>query len=165
MIESKFLTPLRGEWLGDDVTFMLTDNFRYQSAILGGILTMPKGYCTDFSSVPKVPFVYEAFGNRAHHESVPHDFLYQKHDVVIEQQDGPGFILHITRSMADSVFKEAMIVRQKPAWIRNGMYAGVRLGGWNSYRTGPKRFKILNPQTTLGPEFSASDPSVPPSVK
>lgn len=134
---SEFLTTLSGDWI-DDERFKLTKPLLYQSDILlkeapnvkDGILEMMPGFVTDFSSVPRVPIIYELFGNRAHHESVPHDFMYQTHLV--------------PKHMADRVFLEAMMVRKKPGYIRVPMYWGVVLGGGSSYDSGPSRYLILN---------------------
>lgn len=142
--ESKFLTELDGRWIDDD-TFMLLADLKYQSVVLGGVLTIPAGFVTDFASVPRVPFIYEAFGDKAHHESVPHDYLYQKHEVTIEKENAQKCGLFVNRPLADQVFKEALKARKKPLSVVFGMYWGVRIGGWNSYRTGPERFRILNP--------------------
>jgi hypothetical protein len=134
---SQFLSTLTGEWL-DDVRFRLTQPLIYQSDILkkefpeikDGILEIVAGFVTDFASVPRVPIAYELFGDRAHHESVPHDFMYQTHIV--------------TKHMADRIFLEAMVVRSKPVYIRVPMYWGVILGGTSSYKSGPSRFLVLN---------------------
>lgn len=126
----RFLTELDGRWL-DDKRFMLLSDLVYESDILKATLTVPKGFVTDFASVPRVPIAYWLFGDRAHHESVPHDFLYQTHKS--------------SRADADKLFLEAMIVRKKPLYIRQPMYWGVVLGGASSYADGPERFEILNP--------------------
>lgn len=90
---------------------------------------MPAGFVTDFASVPRVPVVYTAFGDRAHRESVVHDYLYQTHLV--------------KKGVADRIFLEAMKTRKKSLWVRLGMYWGVVLGGFSSYRSGPRRFTVL----------------------
>ena len=127
---SQFLTPLLGEWLDDDVRFELHEPLIYQSDVAGMTFNIPAGFVTDFASVPRVPIIYELFGDKAHHESVVHDFIYQTHATI--------------RGTADKVFKEAMILRGKPGYVVWGMYWGVVLGGWNSYRTGPSRYLVLN---------------------
>ncbi len=99
-------------------------------SIVNGILTIVTGFVTDFASVPRVPIAYTLFGDKAHHESVPHDFLYQTHLV--------------SKAIADRVFLEAMTVRKKPAYIRYPMYWGVVLGGKSSYDSGPSRYLVLN---------------------
>jgi hypothetical protein len=127
---AKFLTPLQGEWLEDDVQFKLIAPLIYQSDIAGQTFIIPAGFVTDFASVPRVPILYGLFGDRAHHESVPHDFIYQTHIT--------------TKALADKVFLEAMKARGKSRFVRFGMYWGVVLGGASSYKSGPSRYTQLN---------------------
>jgi len=127
---ARFLTPLQGEWLEDDVQFKLLAPLIYQSDIAGQTFIIPAGFVTDFASVPRVPIIYGLFGDRAHHESVPHDFIYQTHIT--------------TRALADKVFLEAMKAREKSEFVRFGMYWGVVLGGASSYKSGPSRYTQLN---------------------
>lgn len=127
---AQFLTPLRGEWL-DDQRYQLTEDLVYQSDVAKQTFTIPAGFVTDFASVPRLPVIYLLFGGRAHHESVPHDFLYQTHKT--------------GKVMADRVFLEAMDCRGKGIPVRWGMFTGVFAFGWLSYWTGPKRYKVLNP--------------------
>lgn len=125
---SKFLTELDGRWL-DDKRFMLLADLVYESDLLKDTLTVQKGFVTDFASVPRVPIAYMLFGDRAHHESVPHDFIYQTHK--------------FPKKIADSIFLEAMTARNKPLYVRQAMYWGVVIGGWPSWWSGPKRFEKL----------------------
>lgn len=127
-----FLTHLEGRWLNDK-RFMLLSDLVYQSDILRLELMVPKGFVTDFASVPRVPVFYLLFGDRAHHESVVHDFCYQVHIT--------------TRAAADKVFLEAMKARGKSAFLRVGMYWGVVIGGGGSYKSGPSRYRELNDVT------------------
>ncbi len=142
---SAFLSHLDGRWITDK-TFMLLADLVYQSDLLGVTLTIPKGFVTDFASVPRVPIVYMMFGDRAHHESVVHDYLYQTHRARIPEPQalllGPW--RDVSRAKADKVFLEAMETRGKSAFVRRGMYWGVVLGGRSSYKSGPSRFKLLN---------------------
>ena len=114
-MKAKFLTDLVVEALSDD-TWQVVSALRYQSQILNNIIEVPAGFVTDFASVPRVPIVFEQFGDRAHHESVVHDWLY--------------YTASTSRKTADMVFLEAMKSRGKPWWICRGMYLGVRAGGW-----------------------------------
>ena len=72
---SKFLTELDVRLIDGDRIWMLSGPLVYQSDILGKI-EIPAGFQTDFASVPRIPFVFESFGDRAHRESVVHDYLY-----------------------------------------------------------------------------------------
>lgn len=128
--ESKFLTSLDARCLDDGHLWVLLSDLVYQSKLLQTVITVPKGFHTDFASVPRLPIAYWFFGNRAHHESVPHDWIYQTHC--------------FTKKEADRVFLEAMIVRNKSWFIRQPMYRAVYLGGGHAYRYGPNRFANLN---------------------
>lgn len=128
-MSARFQTFLDGRWISDK-TFMLLADLVYDSEALGRTVVVPAGFVTDFASVPRVPVVYMLFGDRAHHESVIHDFLYQTHQV--------------PRGTADKVFLEAMEARGKSAFVRRGMYWGVVMGGRSSYKSGPSRYQQLN---------------------
>lgn len=117
---AKFLSYLILEDISDKV-WELHEPLIYESDILGRI-EVPVGFQTDLASVPKVPLVYEAWGNRSHYESVIHDLLYRIDSVPAATFD-----------QANAVFLEAMIVRNKPWWIRWPMYKGVCWGGQSSY--------------------------------
>jgi hypothetical protein len=105
----------------DDKYWLLVSSLTYQSDLIG-LVNVPAGFQTDFASVPRTPIAYSLFGDRAHHESVIHDYLYRK-----------GSIPPVDRKAADSVFLEAMKCRGKGWFTRYAMYLGVRLGGAASY--------------------------------
>lgn len=105
--------------------YMLTDNLVYITRDAREII-VPKEFQTDLASVPRIPFVYSAWGDRAHREAVLHDYLYRKDSVPV-----------LSRSEADGLFKEAMISRGQPWYIYHPMYAGVRLGGGSAYHKYP----------------------------
>jgi len=117
---SKFLTELEVVCLSDS-SWKLTSPLRYESDILG-LIEVPKGFETDFASVPRMPIFFALFGNRVHREAVLHDALYRI--------DFPG---DVSYHGANRVFLEAMKCRGKPFWIRWPMFAGVTLGGWTAY--------------------------------
>jgi len=118
---AKFLTELDAR-CKDDGTWILVCPLAYQSDIIGRVVA-PAGFQTDFASVPRVPVAYSLFGNRAHRESVLHDYLYRIDAV-------PSFI---SRSQADAVFLEAMTERKKGFFVRYAMWLGVRTGGLSAW--------------------------------
>lgn len=118
---AEFITELDAKLKNDDTIWVILSPLIYVSDILGKI-TVPLGFETDFASVPKVPFIFELFGNRAHREAVIHDYLYRINSVPIS-----------TYSQANNVFFEAMKVRGKGWFVRYGMYWGVVLGGWITF--------------------------------
>lgn len=116
---SQFLTPLRVEQLSDD-EWLLFRPLVYSSDRLKRIITVPRGFVTDFASVPRLPFIFWLAGGKATKAAVVHDFLYRKSGV--------------TRADADHVFAEAMAVTGQAAWRRGLMWAGLRIGGWAAYK-------------------------------
>lgn len=118
---SEFITELDAACI-DDKTWRLNAPLVYFSSLLGRSVRVPRGFETDFASVPRVPVAYMLFGDRAHHEAVIHDYLYRMDSVPI-----------VDRKTADAVFLEAMKARGKGAFVRYSMYLGVRLGGWTAY--------------------------------
>jgi len=76
----KFLTKLHVELLdaktdaGEDL-FMLLEPLIYESNTVGMII-VPRGFVTDFTSVPRVPIAYMLAGGVAKEAAVLHDFLY-----------------------------------------------------------------------------------------
>jgi len=118
---SEFLTELDARLKDDDRVWVLDSPLIYVSDLFGKI-EVPAGFETDFASVPRVPVAYMLFGDRAHRESVLHDYLYR-----IDSRPPATF------SEANAVFLEAMEVRGKSYFVRYAMYWGVVLGGWGSY--------------------------------
>ena len=105
-----------------DNIFELVAPLVYESDLLKYTITVLVGFQSDGASVPRVPIAYMLFGDRAHHESVIHDYLYRI-DAFPE----------VTRSRADDVFLEAMKCRGKGFFVRYAMWMGVRSGGWTAY--------------------------------
>ena len=118
---SKFLTELDARLKDDDRIWLLDSPLVYESDILG-LITVPAGFETDFASVPRVPIAYTLFGDRAHRESVVHDYLYRIDAVPPATYD-----------QANDVFLEAMECRGKSWFVRKIMYWGVCVGGFTSY--------------------------------
>lgn len=104
--------------------FRLTAPLVYYSEHLGRELTVPKGFITDFASVPRLPVAYLLAGGEADKPAVIHDYLYFSHEV--------------PRADADAVLEEAMAVTGQPWWRRKLMWAGVRLFGAKPYDDDPE---------------------------
>ncbi len=114
----RFQAPLQVEQLSDS-NWRLTQDLVFESAVLGRNIVVPKGFVTDFASVPRLPFAYLVAGGHAEAPAVIHDYLYRR---------GGS-----TRAQADAVFREAMAADDQPWWRRNLMWAAVRLFGWSTY--------------------------------
>jgi len=118
---AKFLTELDARLIKDDKVWKVLSPLIYESDILG-LITVPAGFETDLSSVPRVPFIYMMWGSKAHREGVIHDYLFRSDSVP------PA-----SYSQANGVFFEAMAVRKKPVYVRYPMWWGVVIGGWTAY--------------------------------
>ncbi len=121
---SKFLSALRMEYVdGDTGQWLLLEPLVYRSDIAKRDITVPAGFPTDLASTPRIPLLYELFGNVAHRAAVVHDYLYTSG--------------RESRAMADAVMREACAATGVPWWRRWGMWAGVRLGGGFHYTATP----------------------------
>lgn len=116
---ARFRTPLIVEFTGKG-TRRLKKSLLYESDIMGGPVCVPRGFETDFASVPRTPILFSLFGDTAHEAAVVHDYLYRTGKA--------------PRKIADQVFLEAMKVSGVWAWRRVPMYWGVRLFGGSSYQ-------------------------------
>lgn len=122
-MKSKFLTALKVEYLDDGPWWRILSPFVYYSEMLDTEIVVPKGFVLDFASVPRVPVAYWLFGSRANGPAAVHDLLYRWGEY--------------SRSIADSVFLEAMAVDGYSVFTRYPMYWGVVLGGYWSYKATP----------------------------
>lgn len=121
-MEAKFLTQLYAKHLGKK-WWQLTRPLIYYSEIAGLTIIAPKGFVTDFASVPRFPVAYWLFGSKANAPAVIHDRLYRFGDV--------------PRILADRIFNEAMKVDGKWVTTRWPMTGAVMSCGWASYKTLP----------------------------
>ena len=135
VMKSGFQTPLNVRLREDsDCIWVVASPLKYFSESLNLLIVVPPWFesespdpeqsCfeTDFASVPRVPIVYNAWGDRAHREAVLHDYLYRIDSVPV-----------VEKSQADKVFLEAMQSTGKPWYISRFMYWGVCVGGGSSY--------------------------------
>lgn len=85
-------------------------------------IVVPPGFETDLASIPRLPGVYLLFGGKGRVAAVIHDWLYR--------------FSKFHRDFCDEVFL-ALLEHEEPAWRRNLMWAGVRLGGWMFWHKRP----------------------------
>lgn len=112
---AQFLSPLIVEDVNDS-TFRLVEDLKYQSDIVKDVIVVPKGFDTDFASVPRIGMIYAMLGDLAHKPAVVHDWLY--------------YTGQVSRRTADRVMLEAMEEIGVPLYRRWPIYWGVRTGGW-----------------------------------
>jgi len=114
-----FLTQLRVEVI-NDITFQLTSDFYVMLECIEEVV-IPEGFVTDFASVPRLPIVYLAVGNKGHKAAVLHDWLYQTGKYSRANCD--SYFYHALREAGVSYFH---------AWA---MYTAVRLAGGKYYNS------------------------------
>ena len=122
----RFLTPLIVRDEGG--TFVLADALVYETAVLGGVLTVPAGFPTDFASIPRGLWNILPPIGKYDAAAVCHDKLYR---------DGAFDGRPIDRGDADKTLREATDVLGVNRIQRWMIYAGLRIGGWvvwNRYR-------------------------------
>ena len=123
-----FITPVDLEPQDDDIHWKVISPVVYESKVPGvGRITVPVGFLTDLSSVPRLPFIYWWVGGRDTKGSVLHDYLYQTQLA--------------TQKQADDVFYEAGCLTGVPKWAAFGMWLGLRLAGHIAYDNYTKRGK------------------------
>lgn len=113
-----FLSHLDCTFVGGE-TWRLDSDLVFFSEQLGGKITVPAGFKTDFASVPRVPLAYLLYANRGRKAAVVHDYLYR-------------YKLH-DRKTCDAVFKEALAADGEGFFVSWAMFTGVRLFGWKFY--------------------------------
>ena len=102
--------------------FILKSPLVYYSDLLGREITAGERFNTDLASVPRIPIIYELWGNRAHYEAVIHDLLFRKDSEPV-----------VSFMMANRIFLEAMECRGKSQHIRYPMFWGVCIGAYPAY--------------------------------
>ena len=95
------------------------------SAFVDEVVTVPKGFVTDFASIPRVVRSFIPQLGRYSWAAVVHDYLYS---------EGDG-----KRKDADLLFLALMASSGVPWWKRRLIYRAVRLGGWVAWRRNRKR--------------------------
>lgn len=103
----------------DDTYFMLLQDLVYHSKKYNLRITVPSSMVSDGPSVPRVPFMFLLFGHKGKRASVVHDWLYRN--------------MLLPRNICDDIYREALKDSKKCAVTANGMFAGVRAGGWAHY--------------------------------
>lgn len=102
----------------------LTDKLRYSSKN-NGVIDVPKGFKTDFASIPRILWSIIAPTGKHTNASILHDYLYTE-----------GYKLGIDRKRADLIFYEAMIDSSVARFTANVMWFAVRVFGKWRYNSG-----------------------------
>ena len=118
---SSFTDPLVVTPLPDGRRWKLVEPFRYHvgSYPSDTVLFVPKGFVTDFASVPRLFWNILPPWGKYGKAAVLHDFCYRN--------------VICSRYRCDRLFLEAMKVLKVPFWKRQVMYWAVRCFGFWAY--------------------------------
>ena len=119
---STFTSPLIVSPMPDGRKWKLYKSFKYHvgSKYSRNVITVPKGFVTDFASVPWGLWNLFPTWGKYGKASVLHDYCYQSKCV--------------SRAKSDLIFKEAMGVLRVPRWRIFSMYWFVRIFGWLAWK-------------------------------
>ena len=88
------------------------------------IIRVPPGYITDFASVPRLPFIYLAYANKAHLAALVHDHLYSEGGTEADREYADAVFL---QGMLDTLVpEESNSLTEEDAYA---MFDGVRTFG------------------------------------
>lgn len=135
VIDTVLLLP--GSFSGDPLIRKIDGQRRWRveeplayRAWCGRVFLVPAGVVTDGASVPRpLWWLYPPFGGEYDRAAIIHDYLYQHAEVFEGDDDG-----HIGRGEVDGCFLEMMGVDEFRRTGRRVVHAGVRSGGWRSWR-------------------------------
>lgn len=117
-----FLSPLQVEDQQPENNWKLLSDFNVLVTEDDGstkTFTVPAGFVTNFASVPRLPIIYDTFGDIAHKAATIHDYLYT---TATEP-----------REWCDQVFRAAAWATQVPINKAELMYLAVRKFGEAHY--------------------------------
>lgn len=125
----EFLSYLEDRKLPNERWELLID-LVYQTdlpAFRGKQIVAPKGFVTDFASIPQVAQSFISKTGPWDRPAVIHDWLYKQAGFI------EGFDFEYTREDADEILREGMKV-EKVGWFRRYLiYSRVRRWGWISW--------------------------------
>lgn len=119
-LPAAFLSPLRAELVDDTAnqgagSWKLFEPLIFRSKAANCIIMAEMGFVTDFGSVPRLPLIYLAHGNKAHRPCAIHDYCYT-HQL-------------FSRQICDAILREAIIAVGYDQETARDFYLGVRAGG------------------------------------
>lgn len=124
--QSAYLGELDVRDLGNYSVRLLEDLTYHR--VTGEVITIPRGFVTDYASVPRLLWNIIPPHGPAAKPAVIHDFLYSKQGDI-----GNGHPVR-SRLECDLIFLEVMSLLGFKLWKRRAMYRGVRIGGWYGWR-------------------------------
>lgn len=105
----------------DNRDWVLMKDLDYRIGSSSFVITVPKGFVTDFASIPEVFWSVDLSPNGRYSKgAIFHDYLY--------------WMQGCTREQADNILDIAMKESNVPFVTRSGIYGGVRLGGASAWQ-------------------------------
>jgi len=143
---SSFTTVLTVSPYPDGRTWYLRARLQYDVGEEGSTdsIVVPRGFTTDFASVPRMFWIVLPRWGRYGNAAVVHDFLYFRQDR--------------SRREADDVLHEAMAVLGTPGWQRWPIYLAVRLFGWLPWQLNRRKKALGYTKCAFAPPQRATDP-------
>ncbi len=126
----------RGDFSGDPLLrkmnnlrrWILEEPLAYLSKA-GRLYVVAAHFVTDGASIPRfLWWLWPPFGGEYDRAAIIHDYLYKYAELFEGKDDG-----HISRSQVDALFREMMQADEVRKRARNGIWLGVRLGGWKPW--------------------------------
>lgn len=112
---------------------VLTDDFYYCAPATHEVIRVPKGFETDFASIPyAASAIVDPMGDNME-AAVVHDYLYAVGEAG-------------QREHADTIFLDALAQHRVDPIRRKLMYEAVRAGGGQNYGA-PGEWRFVNPET------------------
>ncbi len=96
--------------------------------------TIPKGFITDFCSVPRVPLAFTLFGGKYARSGTIHDGLYSGWPQVQLRVFPTDECIPITRELADEILYQVLRYEGASWFTAASMHRGVRLFGGAFYQ-------------------------------
>ncbi|MEN6605901.1 MAG: DUF1353 domain-containing protein [Bryobacteraceae bacterium] len=119
----RFLTPLVVEYL-DGRDWRLVEEFEFASEVLERIVRVPRGFITDFASIPRFLWPLLPPTGTYGKAAVVHDMLY-RHPACV----APA----CTWEEANLTLYEGMVALGVGWLTRHAIFWGVQLGGWATW--------------------------------
>jgi len=140
-------SPLVAAATGDGTYWVLKEPLVYEDPQSKESITVPRGFVTDFASVPRLFWTAFPACEKYTPAAVVHDYLYWEQPHTCD------------RKCADDILLTAMTGSNVGVITRNAIYAGVRAGGsraWDANAAAKEEGSIRNvPDEFL--EFSPND--------
>ena len=138
--QAHFLSHLVSDELSENANagrgeFDLVAPLGFLSCRFGRELWAPAGTHTDFSSIPRLPFVWLVLGDRYRAPAALHDHLYDSHEVSRWAAD--ALLLEMCTAVDAHIryrWRLTRAVGRCTTWLRRrAMWLGVRLFGWSHW--------------------------------